>query len=149
VLSFLGAAHQILVAISGISDMGSVDDADTLRILPGWWKAYSVATWVLAFFVAVALIVGGVQLLRKRSYARWLIVGACGIVIAIELFGIVVLADLGDRLTKGIKGASSVMVSQITGMGTAVLLVLMIFPIVTILLTLLPPTKRWCLQRTD
>jgi hypothetical protein len=149
VLSFLGAAHQTLVAISGVSDMGSSDDADTLAVLPDWWKAYSVMTWVLAVFVAVALIVGGVQLLRKRMYARWLIVGACAVVIAIELVGIVILADLGDRITKGVKGASSVMVSQITGMGTAVLLVLMIFPVVTILLTLLPPTKRWCLQRAD
>jgi hypothetical protein len=123
-----------------------------MQILPGWWKAYSVTTWVSAFFVAIVLIVGGVQLLRKRSYARWLIVGASGIVIAIELVAIVILADLGDRIAKGVKGAkgaSSVMVSQITGMGTAVLLVLMIFPIVTILLTLLPPTKRWCLQRAD
>jgi hypothetical protein len=120
-----------------------------MQILPGWWKAYSVTTWVSAFFVAIVLIVGGVQLLRKRSYARWLIVGASGIVIAIELVAIVILADLGDRIAKGAKGASSVMVSQITGMGTAVLLVLMIFPIVTILLTLLPPTKRWCLQRAD
>lgn len=141
-LSLLGSVHQGYSFVASTLKL-AWNDNEMLKHLPGWWHIYFLISWVLSFTVTVGLIVGGIQLLRQRDYARRLIVGACGIVILTTVFGIIVLVTMRDKLAE----SAGVSASFLSTAGIVGGLTILIFPIVTLVLTPLPPTKRWCAQR--
>jgi hypothetical protein len=140
VLSLLGSVAQGYPFVTSTLEMGSNDEM--LKHLPGWWHVYVLISWVLSFILTVGLLVGGIQLLRRRDYARRMIIGACGIVIFTTVFGTIMMLAMRDKLAE-YAGVSASFLSTVGIVGG---LIVLIFPIVTLVLTILPPTKRWCAQ---
>lgn len=95
-------------------------------LIAGWWKSdrlFCVAVAFLALVFALATICGVILLLLRRNLGRYLIVA--GAVIALLTYGGVFIA--GARVAW-------------------IVHTLPLLPIASVVLALLPPTKRWMLD---
>ncbi|RDI55305.1 hypothetical protein DFR68_101138 [Nocardia mexicana] len=131
VLACLGGAHRLLsviVLIAGIamlSDLDAAGETDAVRALFGI---------SIPFFLIIGslLLAGGIQMFRRQTSARRLIVGGCAIDIAYSFIEMVTVA--------AIAGASD----EYGVIGSPVFIILTaVFPIATIFLTLATSTTRW------
>ncbi|MGO4649328.1 hypothetical protein AB4305_30965 [Nocardia sp. 2YAB30] len=131
VLACLGSAYRLLsvvvliVAILLLSDLDMAGETDKARTL------FLVSIPVFSIIGAL-LLVGGVQMFRKKSSARPLIAIGAAIEIAysvIELVAVEAIADADDSY-------------YVIGSPLVVALAI-VFPVATIILTLTAPTARW------
>lgn len=98
----------------------------------------SAVAGVAGAAVGLTLFVGAIALFRRKMIGRWLVVGGCAMAI---LFGI---AALGETVI-GFSGNPSREPAEI-GM---TILVGLVFPILTIVLAMLPSTARWIRAKQD
>ncbi|MBB5911516.1 hypothetical protein BJY24_000383 [Nocardia transvalensis] len=131
VLASLGAAGQGLGGVMNIvlgatrsQDLSSMTDAN-------WYVAYTIASGVIALIAAGLLAGGAVGLFRRKRSGRMPVVAGCATTLVI---GIVSLLVAFEARTAGGAVAAVVLLSATIGMA---------FPIVTIVLTLVPATTRW------
>jgi hypothetical protein len=93
-------------------------------LITGWWRSdplFCVAVGFLAAVSAAGLVVGLIQLLLRRRLGRWLIV--VGSVIGLMIFASLFVA--GAKLDP-------------------VVYTIPVLPLITMVLALLPATRRWC-----
>ncbi|GAA2054849.1 hypothetical protein [Williamsia deligens] len=82
---------------------------------------------------AVVLVAGGVFLLRRRILGRTLVLVGCGLSVLVGIAGVIVVAAVANS-------SSGVELAVGSGIGATMGL---IFPIVTVILLVLPATTRW------
>jgi hypothetical protein len=145
VLALLGCAAQGLGGIGVFAELSDISSADWDKardVLPGWTRPYLMTAGVVAIAVAVALLVGGILLLRRRDGARMLIATSCVIVMVAAIAGLFFALDLKNTLDEhgytGLVSMGSQLPAAIGGI---------VFPLVTLILVLMPSTKRWCAAR--
>jgi hypothetical protein len=139
VLSFLGTvAHGlgtmvVFVAMSAINDVPKAKD-----LLPGWYTGFAIGSALINVAISIALLVGGIQLLRHVGWSRMLIAGACAAAIVWRIVDLVATKSIYDSIEKyGVDTGQ-----RIGGMAGSTFA--LIFPIATLVLVLVPLTKRWC-----
>ncbi|MDT5011482.1 MAG: hypothetical protein QOH57_3099 [Mycobacterium sp.] len=139
VLSFLGTVAHALGAIMLLVAMSAVNDVPKARdLLPGWYGAFAIGSCVLNIALSVTLLVGGIQLLRHVGWSRMLLAGACAVAVVWRIVDVIATKSIYDSLEKfGVDASARVGGAAGTTLG-------LIFPIVTLVLVLLPLTKRWC-----
>lgn len=128
VLSFLGALAN---ALGGISYFSLV----SMTKLKGNTGIFTVLG-LIYLAIAAGLVVGGYLLLQRKPVGRIIIAVACGVVIALSVIGyFLVLAALHN---------AGLPVSQVGAAHPMRAFGGLIFPILTMVLALVPSTLQWC-----
>lgn len=149
ILSFLGVAlHVPLIGLSvfwarymvvaGELSAGREHLAGSF-----WW---SVVVIVTQLYVLMMLLVAGIQLLRRRPSGRLMVVAGCGVAVALAASSQVIETatavwtrpQVGDYF-----GPHAVATRLFPVMHTLPMFAVP-FALVTLILVLLPSTKRWC-----
>src|SRR6266568_1610235 len=134
VLASVGAVGQVLGGVLQVV-LGATQAHELDRMYhASWYPAYAIVTGLVAFVVGAVLGTGAVALFRRKPLGRMLIVAGCALTIVIGIAGIAVALNIGPM-----GGASGLI--GVSG-GTFGL----IFPIITIILALVPATARWLAQ---
>ncbi|MEV2223845.1 hypothetical protein AB0E01_28750 [Nocardia vinacea] len=132
-LACLGAAHRILTAIGTAVAYAYLDTgSDRVRAAFGPARtilAISIPIWLV---IGILLLVGGIQLFRRRPSARWLIITGCGIDIAY-----IVIEYIAARMW-----ASHYENAIVLG-GPILLAIGLVFPIATVVVTLTNSASAW------
>jgi hypothetical protein len=126
VLSGLGGLANVvggLLATFGLSVMIS---ESTYDVGSGEWTGL-IAITMLNIVAGVLLSVGTVMLLLRKSASRWIVVAGCAVSIVSSLISLSLASTFAEYQYSG-KGADAVG---------------LVFPIVTIVLALLPSTAAW------
>ncbi|GAC57972.1 hypothetical protein GOHSU_28_00270 [Gordonia hirsuta DSM 44140 = NBRC 16056] len=139
ILALLGVIHMLVLLVNTAG--ASVDDISGLTASQvDSIETLNTAQLVTAILVGLLLAAGGVLMLLRNVIGRWLVIGGCVLDIIVWLVvGIwlqQVLSDVSDRPGVELDTAYA------TGMGIAWFIVLL-FPIVTLVLALVPSTTKW------
>ncbi|MUL61062.1 hypothetical protein B5P44_00490 [Mycobacterium sp. CBMA 213] len=129
VLALLGGVGNLLASVVLVAASGYLSEHEAM---PSWYGATVYVIAACGFVVAVALLTGGVMaFMRRRSGARIVVFGCALSIVA--FFGdlAVTLAAASDA------GAGGVGTSPIHSFMS------LIIPVVTLVLALVPSTKRW------
>jgi hypothetical protein len=130
VLALLGAARRLVGAIVAIGVFAVLGD-DMMRATEAPNRTILLISIPILLAIGTALLVGGIQLLRKRLAARTLIVTACSVDIAYAVIEFVAVKALASSLDMIAVGSPALLISAV------------IFPIITIALTMNSSTARW------
>lgn len=131
ILAFLGVLH---VAIGVFSSLYTMFD-DTGRG-PGWFVVLMLVLALINFAIGVCLGVGGALLVQGKKLGQRLVVIGSGTVIAIQLLSMLFVLIAASSM-------ASPDAAAVTIGGGLVTMVLLIFPVATIVLALLPTTRDW------
>ncbi|TDH57481.1 hypothetical protein [Mycobacterium talmoniae] len=136
VLSFLGSAANGVGVISGVVVVWSSLIGESLAAAAGLNVGFFVFLTLVSCVLAVALLVGGILLLRRKLAGRLVIAVACGIAIAMALisFGYTQNAMRDYAFAASTYGLPGLALN-------------LVMPAVTMTLALVPPTHRWCVAR--
>lgn len=148
VLAILGGLVALIGVVGGIiasvafsemqDQVQSYDSyATSSSSFPGWFAGYLLAMSVVQAGVAILLLVGAVMLFVKKAAGRWMVAAGCVLVILSGVIGFMATMSLTGDLPDG---------GGITIMSGGFGLVILVFPIATLVLALLPATARWCSQ---
>ena len=134
-LALLGSVTLVGVNISTVSVAFHRVRRGQPRVQP-----VVLSVTVLTVILAVALLIGGIQLFRRRNGARAAIAISCGLLIAVGI------GALALRLSVNGFGYLEWYYSQHPSALILPVVVCILFPLVTMILVLLPSTKtkRWC-----
>ena len=145
VLAILGSVAQGLGALALFAELGSLSSAEwdqAREFLPGWWRPYVTFSGFLGLAVAVALLVGGILLFLRRDGARKVIATCCVVVIVAAIAELFFALDMKNTLDKeGYSGLFNMGEAAAKALGGTV------FPLATLILVLVPASKRWCQAR--
>lgn len=142
VLAILGGLWALVGVVTNLAGAAAMAGLDSYRNsygapatpnLPELLGGYLIATGIVQVIVALLLIVGAVLLFMKKKVGRWLVVSGCALVVLSAIAGFVVMSA---HLTQLESGATLI--------GGGVALVLLAFPVATLVLAILPSTARWC-----
>lgn len=133
VLASIGAAGQLLGGLLQIALGATQTDELHSMYHASWYPVYTIVAGLIAVIAGAALAAGAVTLFRRRPIGRTLIVAGCALTIVIGIAGIAVALNLDI----GTLGGASHLVGGVGGVFG------LIFPIITIVLTLVPATARW------
>ncbi|MEV0249898.1 hypothetical protein AB0H76_25080 [Nocardia sp. NPDC050712] len=139
VLAALGAVSQLAgAAISLTTSTVFTDSGLSDSDLTSQLRTLMTVTSVVSFLVAALLGGGAVLLFLRKAAGRILVAAGCGLVIVAQLANTVLMATLfadldDDGSVLAVAGLSAVFS--------------LIFPIVTLVLALLPATARWLAHR--
>ncbi|WP_051181905.1 hypothetical protein [Nocardia vinacea] len=131
VLAAIGAVMQMLVGLMNI--VLGLTQSHELRQDAGltWYPTYVLSTGAVALLAGTLLGTGAVALFRRRPAGRLLIVAGCASAI---LFGIAwAVVMFGVTLIGGLSGIAGTLDGSVG----------LVFPIATIILALVPSTRRW------
>ncbi|MGY0500808.1 hypothetical protein ACWZHB_20170 [Nocardia sp. FBN12] len=154
----------ILALLGGLAAFGGVVmyAANTLRfdspwfgwgIVPGWTSIVTVLLLVIDVVAAVMLLAGAALILRRRKAGPTLVILGClgeiGTFVLGGLSTVIQLLDYGlplSRQLEAILGNSSInlLLGADVDIHWAVSLFMMVFPVLTFVLAVLPTTRRWC-----
>ncbi|OHV04307.1 hypothetical protein [Mycobacterium talmoniae] len=126
-LSLLGGIANGLAAISNIMLVGS-PELESAGLSTGYFGFVGLA----AFVIAIALLVGGIMLLRRRSAGRLIIVTGCVGAVLLNLVNFAYSQDLSQKYGPEI------------AIGVPRLVVGISVASVTAMLALAASTERWC-----
>ncbi|MFC9893131.1 hypothetical protein ACFVMC_05515 [Nocardia sp. NPDC127579] len=119
-----------LATLSVLADELGEIETSTLDQL----RTFTILTSSVGLLAGALLGVGAVTLFMRKPIGRILIASGCGLVIVMQLLSMTMMATMfGDLDDDG----AIVAVAGVTGV------IGMIFPIITLVLVLLPPTARW------
>ncbi|MGH3449214.1 MAG: hypothetical protein ACRDQW_00495, partial [Haloechinothrix sp.] len=116
------------------SQYGSTTNLETG--LPDWFGAYVIVSGIVNLIVAILLLVGAIMVIMKKSAGLFMVIAGCALVIIAGVGGFIASSSITADLPDG--GMSMA--------GSAVGLVLLMFPVATLVLAAVPPTARWCAQ---
>ncbi|MGV9670000.1 hypothetical protein ACWDPV_05325 [Gordonia sp. NPDC003504] len=131
VLAFLGALHMLVSLVIAIWVFASDDYYQT-----GATVVLLSISIIIYLAVLALLLTGGILFLRQKKIGRLLVVIGAGLVVAFQILDVIV------TVAAGIGAGGAYGAGYAAGAGIVGLLIL-IFPIVTIVLALIPPTTRW------
>ncbi|MCG5431016.1 hypothetical protein LV457_01720 [Mycobacterium sp. MYCO198283] len=149
VLSFLGALANVLSAVDGFVSVASLREPRGAYGVeyPAWLAPTGIIVSIAQLVLAVALVFGGVQLVRRRLNGRVVVAAAAGAAVLIQLVSLGFAAaavkwarDLSARYDVGVD------LGPLLTLSIGISAVMIIFPIATGVLALLPATRRWCLS---
>ncbi|WP_433202709.1 hypothetical protein ACQP1G_12750 [Nocardia sp. CA-107356] len=133
VLACLGAVHRLLSAIGAAATYLYLDaGSDRVRAAFGPARTILAISIPICSVIGILLLAGGTQLFRRKPSARWLIITGCAIDIAyivIEYIAVRVWASQNEN--------------QIMLGGPVLLAIGLIFPIATVVVTLINSTSMW------
>lgn len=133
VLAILGAAWGLLVIISTADAL-----FDNARYLSGSYYAWIVVDLLFGIVGTALLATGAVMVLRRKALGRWLIVGECTVGVLVSVVNVVVSAvSLSSRYSGPAIHITPTLVS----------LTVLVFPVATAILALVPATGAWCADR--
>ncbi len=154
----------ILATLGGLAGLGGVlmYVVNTVRFdspvfgwgfMPGWVSIVVAVSFVLDLVAAVMLLVGAAQVFGRRGSGPTLVALGCfGVIVAYLLgafTGLVLSLEYDFPLISeqsSIFGNTSVdsMLGAYVEIPWAISLLVMVFPLVTFTLAVLPSTRRWC-----
>ncbi|MFF2390970.1 hypothetical protein [Nocardia sp. NPDC058114] len=159
----------ILALLGGFAAFGGVVMyvVNTLRfdarwlawgLVPGWASIVTAVLLVIDLVASIMLVSGAILIFRKRNPGRVLVVLGClGVIGTYALGALSTVIQLMDyrfplsRQLEAILGNSSI--DSILGADVdipwAISLLMMVFPVITVVLAVLPSTKRWCRGGAD
>lgn len=145
VLSLLGGAANLLFPVSVLWGAATIPSLGVQ--VPSSFYVYTIGPALALIAVAVALIIGGVLLLRRNLAARVIIVVACVATVIVNLFGIYFVYVTAHMMASGLSDLIGSPVDSAYDPAMSILSSApgLIFPIVTAILALTPSTRRWCL----
>lgn len=132
VLAGLGAVANLGGGLLGLIGLIAVSGDSTFRsssALSGGVFALLIIVTLLGVACGLILLAGSVMLLQRKMTGRWLVIGGCALTI------------VGSLVNLGVNAAVTAGYEYYGGNGFAVLG--LIFPVATIVLTLLPSTTAW------
>lgn len=131
VLAGLGALTNIFGGIAGLIGLLILSNDSTFDALElsGGAKALLALVLVLNLVSGLLLGAGTVMLLLRKMIGRWLVVAGCGVTILSSLIGVGISSAAASQVPYGGGGVSS--------------LLSLIFPVLTLVLALLPSTTAW------
>lgn len=130
VLALLGATYRIVGAIVAVG-VSVYLGGEEVRAAEAPNRTILLISIPFLLAIGAALLVGGIRLLRKSPVGRTLVVTACSVDIAYEVIEFVIV--------KAVAGSGPMI-----AVGSPVLLIIgVIFPVVTIVLTVNSSTSRW------
>jgi len=130
ILSFLGALANALGALGNFA-------VPTMAQFHGSGTGVFVVLGMVSLAITVALLVGGILLLRRKLAGRLIIAVTCGVVIAMALIGYLMAQSLLNQA--GVSAAETMPTLLGRTIGS------IFFPALTMVLALVPSTKKWCL----
>lgn len=133
VLASIGAAGQLLGGLLQIALGATQTDELHSMYHASWYPVYTIVAGLIAVIAGAALAAGAVTLFRRRPIGRTLIVAGCALTIVIGIAGIAVALNLDI----GTLGGATHLIGGVGGVFG------LIFPIITIVLALVPATARW------
>ncbi|MBU3060199.1 hypothetical protein KO481_01485 [Nocardia sp. NEAU-G5] len=134
VLASLGAVGQVfggLVQVVLATTQGN--EIDGMYNI-SWYPAYMLVIGALAVVCGALLAMGAIGLFRRSQMGRMLVLAGCALAILIGIAGI------GVAITGGVVVSASGRLGLVGGSFG------LVFPIATIVLTVLPATTRWLAQ---
>ncbi len=154
----------ILATLGGLAGLGGVlmYVVNTVRFdspvfgwgfMPGWVSIVVAVSFVVDLVAAVMLLVGAAQVFGRRGSGPMLVALGCfGVIVAYLLgvfTGLVLSLEYDLPIISGqssIFGNTSVdtMLGAYVDIPWAISLLVMVFPVVTFVLAVLPSTRRWC-----
>ncbi|MEV0076828.1 resistance to Congo red protein [Nocardia neocaledoniensis] len=154
----------ILATLGGLAGLGGVlmYVVNTVRFdspvfgwgfMPGWVSIVVAVSFVVDLVAAVMLLVGAAQVFGRRGSGPTLVALGCfGVIVAYLLgafTGLVLSLEYDLPIISGqssIFGNTSVdsMLGAYVEIPWAISLLVMVFPLVTFTLAVLPSTRRWC-----
>ncbi len=154
----------ILALLGGLAAFGGVVMyvANTLRfdspwfgwgIVPGWTSIVTVLLLVIDVIAGVMLLAGAALILRRRKAGPVLVILGClGEIGSFVLGGVSTVLQLMDygiplsRQLDAVLGNSSInlILGADVDIPWAVSLLMLVFPVLTFVLAVLPSTRRWC-----
>ncbi|GEM31369.1 hypothetical protein NN3_23760 [Nocardia neocaledoniensis NBRC 108232] len=154
----------ILATVGGLAGLGGVlmYVVNTVRFdspvfgwgfMPGWVSIVVAVSFVIDLVAAVMLLVGAAQVFGRRGSGPTLVALGCfGVIVAYLLgafTGLVLSLEYDLPIISGqssIFGNTSVdsMLGAYVEIPWAISLLVMVFPLVTFTLAVLPSTRRWC-----
>ncbi|MEU8895101.1 hypothetical protein [Nocardia sp. NPDC048505] len=134
VLACIGAVFQLIGGFANFFTSSQISSLDTGGDLESGFTTLTMITGAVAILSALLLGVGAVMLFTRRPVGRILIAAGCGLVIVMQILSNVLLATMfadidDDGSIMAIAGVSA--------------LISLIFPVITMVLALLPSTARW------
>lgn len=134
VLALLGGVANVVLAAVLIAVGGDyVSDGDTM---PGWYHPTIYVVGGCGVVVAALLLAGGVMTLLRKRFGPPIAASGCALCIAVFFTDLAVtLAAAASSGTAGVRGSP---IHYLAGL---------IFPAVTLVLAMLPATKRWSTYR--
>ncbi|WP_458318225.1 hypothetical protein [Mycolicibacterium brisbanense] len=137
VLAGLGALANLGAGIFGLIGLAAINSDSTLGSseLSGGVSALLVVSVLLGVVVGVVLLAGSIMLLQRKMLGRWLVVAGCAMTIVSSL------------ITLGLSAAVTARYGYYGGGGFAVLG--LIFPVGTLVLSLLPSTTAWIRAKSN
>ncbi|MFT3898926.1 MAG: hypothetical protein QM728_01595 [Gordonia sp. (in: high G+C Gram-positive bacteria)] len=150
ILSILGGVAEFagsIVVIIALIVLSNLDASNkVVDALPDWYTAGMVVMAVVEVITGTILLIGGIALLTRRLWGRIAIVVGCAIALTTSIIGLFIDFAVAEAITSDISAGTDVDLGSGIG-STAGSIIQMIFPIVTIVLALLPATKAWCLAK--
>ncbi|MFE3541451.1 hypothetical protein ACFXK0_00595 [Nocardia sp. NPDC059177] len=151
VLAVLGA----LVGVGGLISVLVRGGGSVLGIglVPGWASAVSGLVLFIDAVASILLFVGAVLVFRRRGAGPMLVaLGCAGVVGAYVVAAVSVAVQLSEigisigRHLEAVFGQTNVnaIVGEVVEVPWPVSVLLLVFPVLTFVLAVLPSTRRWC-----
>ncbi|MFD4460533.1 hypothetical protein [Nocardia sp. NPDC058480] len=159
----------ILALLGGLAALGGLVMyvVNTLRfdahwlawgLVPGWASIVTVVLLVIDLVASIMLLVGATLIFRKHKAGPTLVILGCLGVIGAFVLGalstVIQMMDYGVPLSRhldALMGNSSInlILGADVDIPWAISLLVMVFPVATFLLAVLPSTRRWCRGSDD
>lgn len=132
ILAFLGGGAGVVNAVALFSLKSEVVSNGA----HGWFPGWLIASGVIYLLLAATLVVGGLFALLRRRLGPLLVAIACGAYIVLGIAGIVIAA----MRTSDLNSQLGTHVDPVTPMA----IIRLLFPLATLILALIAPTRRYC-----
>ncbi|MGW6728282.1 hypothetical protein ACWF9G_20485 [Nocardia sp. NPDC055029] len=154
ILALLGGIVGVVGVVFGVvATVNSERGVSAWGLVPGWMSAVSVVTLVVDLLAGVLLVAGAILVFRRRGAGPTLVVLGCvGVLVAYVVTAISTVVQLLQygipvgRHLDAVFGPSAFYWLESLGIdvpwGLSVLV--LVFPVVTFVLGVLPSTRRWC-----
>ncbi|KAF0836676.1 hypothetical protein [Nocardia caishijiensis] len=120
---------------------------------PAWASIASAVLLVVDIVAAVLLLIGAIVLFRRKSSGPMMVASGCAGVIGAYVAGVIITVaqfgrfDIGSSSYREVvfdQSAVNSLLGPYIDLPWFLSILLLVFPAVTLLLALLPSTRRWC-----
>lgn len=153
VLAVLGGLVGLGGVIAALAEMARNGSLFWWGIAPEWVSIVSALTMVVDIVAAVMLLTGAILLFRRRGAGPIVVALGCTGVVGVYVMTVIWMfaqlrwSNLGSagniEVAYGHSSVAAILATEVR-VPWAVSVSLLVFPVVTFLLAVLPSTRRWC-----